>query len=122
MSRRLGSTYRTEDELARPTPVEVRNNQGDIIATIDPVTRERRSLTGRLEGVLTPQGWDLDMGRRPAVGKRSERIPYAEYQPRHAKSGRAKDRDTRSGYEAGRRGWRKRGRGRGKKGLTAQTS
>jgi hypothetical protein len=48
----------------RPDPdpaslVRVTNAAGELIATIDPLTRQRRTVAGRLEATLTPQGWNL---------------------------------------------------------------
>ena len=43
-----------------PSRVTVTNATGRVIATIDPVTRVRRARSGKVEGVLTPQGWALE--------------------------------------------------------------
>jgi hypothetical protein len=65
----------------------VTNARGEVIATIDPLTRERRSPTGRLEAVLTPQGWtayrvDLDQRGAPrgtSISIPPRRPPHPDY-------------------------------------------
>jgi len=100
---RLRSTYCSEADLTRPSLVDVRNPAGDRIATIDPLTRQRRDLTGRLEAVLTPQGWGLDTSRNSAAipAKARPRDLYAQHEPRDARTGRILDGESRSGYTRG---------------------
>lgn len=43
-----------------PGIVYVTDPAGQLIATINPLTRVRRSVDGRLEAVLSPQGWSLN--------------------------------------------------------------
>lgn len=83
--------------------VDVRNSVGTLIARIDPTTRERRSVEGRLEAVLTPQGWNLDTSRNSAAipAKNRPKVSFAEYEPRQWKTGRILDGDSRSGYTRG---------------------
>ncbi|OFV85222.1 MAG: hypothetical protein A2W26_11875 [Acidobacteria bacterium RBG_16_64_8] len=101
MTGRRSFRWWTEEEIAQPTLVDVRNAAGERIATIDPITRQRRDMQGRLERVLTPQGWNLVDPYHKATaiphGTRP-RVPYANYEPRHAKTHRITDRDSRSGY------------------------
>ena len=62
-ARRLPSTWNILPwvEHAKPGLVRVVNADGQVIATIDPVTRQRRSPSGRLEATLSPQGWARPM-------------------------------------------------------------
>ena len=103
--------------MTRPGLVEVRNVAGVVIATIHPLTRERRDVTGKLEAILTPQGWDLDTSRNSAAipAKSRPKDLYAQHEPRDARTGRIVDRETRSGYAVG---GRPRGRGRSRKATT----
>ncbi|MBF8297375.1 MAG: hypothetical protein HW395_32 [candidate division NC10 bacterium] len=66
----------------QPGPVIVTNAAGALIATIDPLTRRRRSLTGRVESILTPQGFNAYLplrGIHPPVSIPPRRPPQPDY-------------------------------------------
>lgn len=46
------------EQATRPGMVRVTGPAGELLATIDPITRRRHSPSGRLEATLTPQGFN----------------------------------------------------------------
>ena len=57
-----------------PGLVTVTNPEGRVIATIDPITRKRRSPSGKVQSVLSPQGFSLD-------GKEVRKISFERTTP-----------------------------------------
>jgi hypothetical protein len=59
-ARPLPSTWQIfpSEAAKQPSLVIVTNAAGQRIATIDPLTRQRRSLSGRLEATLSYQGFN----------------------------------------------------------------
>jgi hypothetical protein len=65
----------------RPGLVRVTTDTGSLIATIDPVTRQRRDLRGHLEATLTPQGWARPMhDTAGATYRAAPRVLRADYE------------------------------------------
>src|ERR1700675_1426356 len=71
----------------RPSVVTVTNGDGTVIATIDPVTRTRRTPSGRRTGTLTPQGWNAATSQ-PYSGPSTPLPPRPDY-GLHLKADRA---------------------------------
>lgn len=84
----------------RPSLVTVVGPDGTPLATIDPITRQRRTLTGHVEGTLSHQGWALDMrGTAGLVFSKAPRRVVADYEGAPAR----RDRDPRVGSGNGKR-------------------
>jgi len=87
------------NEIAKqPGLVIVANAKGRVIATIDPVTRERRTLNGTVEAKLSPQGWLLPISDTAMIFNHAPR----QVQPNYELS-LARDRDPRSASQRERR-------------------
>src|SRR3990172_727603 len=82
----------------RPGVVVVANAKGRVIATIDPITRERRAVNGTIEATLSPQGWLLPISDTAMIFNHAPR----QVQPNYELS-LARDRDPRSASQRERR-------------------
>jgi hypothetical protein len=82
----------------RPGLVRVTAEGGVLIATIDPVTRQRRDTRGRLEATLTPQGWARPM--HDTAGTTFARRPRT-YRADYETGFDRRDVDPRSGTRSG---------------------
>jgi hypothetical protein len=88
-------------EHAKPGLVRVVNGAGQLIATIDPVTRQRRDVHGRLEATLSPQGWARPM--HDTAGTIIAKRPRT-YVPDYEAGLDRRDVDSRSGRESSKGG------------------
>jgi hypothetical protein len=84
----------------RPGVVTVLGPDGTPLATIDPITRQRRTVTGEVEATLSQQGWGLDMrGTAGVVFSKEPRRVLPDYEGAPAR----RDRDPRVGSGHGTR-------------------
>src|SRR3989304_714749 len=63
----------------RPSVVRVTNPAGQLIATIDAITRRRVNTAGHLEATLTPQGWNLELSAHSPPTAIAPRRPHPTY-------------------------------------------
>ena len=83
------STWRLfpSEAAKQPSVVTVRDARGQLIATIDPLTRERRTPAGRLMATLTPQGFNAYLtdyhfpAQHPPVSIAPRGVPQPDYGP-----------------------------------------
>lgn len=98
-ARALPSTWSVlpSERDKRPGPVIVTDPDGRVVARIDPITRQRTSVSGQVEHTLTPQGWGRPM--HDTAGTVYKARPRA-YQPDYEMGPRnRRDVDPRSGRE-----------------------